>query len=345
MNATPVAPQEIAGAELIRFCAVSKSFRGHDAPAHVLRHVSFDIRRGEVFGIVGPSGAGKSTLIRLINRLESPSSGEVLYNGENLASLSAQTLAEKRRKIGMIFQQFGLLASKTALQNVRYALDLAGTGTRDEREAKAAALLERVGLADHATKYPAQLSGGQKQRVAIARALANDPEVLLCDEATSALDPEATDDVLKLLAELNRDLHLTIVLVTHEMDVVRRACDRVAILSEGEVAEIGPVADVFLSPQSAAAKALSRRLLPQPPDDGNGHNRLRLIYFEDSTDASFLSDATRGLNASLRLLAGHVAELKSARFGHLIVDIDGAGRRDAITRLRNAGVRVEEIAR
>lgn len=324
---------------VIAFDRVGKSFQNHVA---VLKDVSFDIRRGEIFGIVGPSGAGKSTLIRMVNRLEIPTEGRVLHNGDDLTGLSRAEMAMRRHKIGMIFQQFGLLSSRTARQNVLYALELAGSGTAASRLARADDLLERVGLARHADKYPAQLSGGQKQRVGIARALANEPDVLLCDEATSALDPEATGEVLKLLEELNRDLGLSIVLVTHEMDVVRRICDRVAILSHGRVAEIGTVADVMFQPQSEEAGALSRHLLALPDTIERGRH-LRLTCFGAAVESDFISAATQGLDVTLAIVAGQVGQMKSGRYGHLVIALDGAGRTEAIARIMARGVQVQDL--
>jgi len=239
---------------VIELADIYKRFAGSGGAA--LNGVSLSVSRGEVFGVIGPSGAGKSTLIRLINALETPSAGRVVVDGTDLAGLSAGDLRALRRRIGMIFQNFGLLASRTVAANVAFPLKLTGIG-RSDREAKVAALLGRVGLSDHAGKYPAQLSGGQKQRVGIARALATDPDILLCDEATSALDPETTRNVLDLLRSLNRDLGLTIVLITHEMDVVRAVCDRVAVLERGEIVESGRVADIF----AQAAHPATRRML------------------------------------------------------------------------------------
>lgn len=322
----------------IRFHAVAKRFGR--APA-VLDGIDLDIQRGEVFGIVGPSGAGKSTLIRLINRLETPSAGRVEVFGQDIATLSPRALGATRQKIGMIFQQFGLLSSKTARQNVAYALELAGTGTAATRLDRADALLDQVGLSAHADKYPAQLSGGQKQRVGIARALANAPDILLCDEATSALDPEATAEILKLIDTLNASLGLTVVMVTHEMDVVRRACDRVAILDHGHLVEAGAVEQVLFTPQSEAARALGRHLLPHPPGDGAG--RLRLTYFNDLVASDVLSAATQGLDVALAILAGQVSELKSKPYADLIVSLEGAGRAAALDRLQGRGVRVEVL--
>ncbi|WP_082006304.1 methionine ABC transporter ATP-binding protein [Sphingomonas sp. ERG5] len=239
---------------MIELKDVRKRFAGAGGAA--LDGVTLSIARGEVFGVIGPSGAGKSTLIRLINALEKPSDGQVEIEGTDVAALPPAQLRALRRRIGMIFQNFGLLTSRTVAANVAFPLKLAGM-PRGERDIKVAALLQRVGLSDHADKYPAQLSGGQKQRVGIARALATGPDILLCDEATSALDPETTRSVLALLRELNQELGLTIVLITHEMEVVRAVCDRVAVLEQGRVAETGSVAEIF----AGATHPATRRML------------------------------------------------------------------------------------
>src|SRR5690606_19838302 len=209
---------------------VHKTYRveGRDIPA--LQPIDLRVEAGQVYGLIGHSGAGKSTLLRLINRLEEPSGGRILVHGVDVTALEADGLRRFRRQVGMIFQHFNLLASKTVADNVALPLRLAGELPAAEIDRKVAALLQRVGLEDHARKYPAQLSGGQKQRVGIARALATDPKILLCDEATSALDPQTTAQVLQLLSEINRELGLTIVLITHEMDVIRRVCDCVAVM-------------------------------------------------------------------------------------------------------------------
>ncbi len=238
---------------MIRLVDVEKRYAGTGGAA--LAGVSLEVVRGEVFGVIGQSGAGKSTLIRLINALERPTAGRVEVDGIDVASLAPAALRVLRRRIGMIFQNFGLLSSRTVAANVAFPLKLADM-PRAERDAKVAALLDRVGLTEHADKYPAQLSGGQKQRVGIARALATDPDILLCDEATSALDPETTRQVLALLRDLNRDLGLTIVLITHEMDVVRASCDRVAVLEQGRVVETGAVADIFAAPSHPATRRM-----------------------------------------------------------------------------------------
>ncbi|HCP6276951.1 methionine ABC transporter ATP-binding protein, partial [Pseudomonas aeruginosa] len=234
---------------MIEFHDVHKTYRvaGREIPA--LQPTRLNIQAGQIFGLIGHSGAGKSTLLRLINRLEEPSGGRILVEGEDVTALDAEGLRRFRQRVGMIFQHFNLLSSKTVADNIAMPLRLAGGFSRAEVDARVSELLARVGLSDHARKYPAQLSGGQKQRVGIARALACRPSILLCDEATSALDPQTTASVLQLLAEINRELKLTIVLITHEMDVIRRVCDQVAVMDGGAIVEQGDVADVFLHPQ------------------------------------------------------------------------------------------------
>jgi D-methionine transport system ATP-binding protein len=239
---------------MIRLTEVGKRYAGAEGAA-ALDAVSLSVPAGAVFGIIGQSGAGKSTLLRLVNALERADTGRVEVGGLDVAALDPAALRSLRRRVGMIFQQFGLLSSHTVAANVAFPLKLAGV-TRAEREAKVAGLLARVGLAELAGRYPAQLSGGQKQRVGIARALATDPAILLCDEATSALDPETTREVLALLRDLNRELGLTIVLVTHEMAVVRAVCDRVAVFDRGRVVEDGTVADIFAGARHPATRRM-----------------------------------------------------------------------------------------
>jgi D-methionine transport system ATP-binding protein len=237
---------------MIRLDKVSKSFPDG---THALADISLEIPRGSIFGVIGRSGAGKSTLLRLINGLETPSSGAVQVEDTLLGDLRDTQLRALRQRIGMIFQSFGLLSNRTVAGNVALPLELSGIAKR-ERDARVAELLARVGIADKADSYPARLSGGQRQRVGIARALATGPDILLCDEATSALDPETTRSVLSLLAELNRELDLTIVLITHEMSVVRAICDRVAVLDQGRLIEAGPVDTIFASGSEATLRLL-----------------------------------------------------------------------------------------
>src|SRR5699024_4668811 len=216
-----------------------------------LSNISLTIDKGDIYGIIGMSGAGKSTLIRCLNRLDTPTDGQIFIDGENILAMSKQQLRQTRRRMAMIFQQFNLLMQKSVARNVRYPLEIAGVPKKQANE-RVIELLKIVGLEDKASAYPAQLSGGQKQRVAIARALASDPEMLLCDEATSALDPMTTQSILSLLQKINRELGITVVLITHEMAVIRQICNKVAILDGGKLAEQGTVDDVFMHTKSAA---------------------------------------------------------------------------------------------
>lgn len=237
---------------MIRFESLSKTYADGTM---ALDAIDLSIARGTIYGIIGRSGAGKSTLLRMINGLERPSAGDVRVDGTGIGTLKPAQLRALRRRIGMIFQSFGLMTNRDIAGNVALPLELAGVG-KGERDARVAQLLDRVGLADKAGTYPARLSGGQRQRVGIARALATGPDILLCDEATSALDPETTRSVLALLADLNREMGLTIILITHEMDVVRAICHEVAVLDHGRLVESGPVDAVFAGNGAAATRAL-----------------------------------------------------------------------------------------
>lgn len=240
---------------MIKFENVSKEFVSKGTRTLAINNINLEIEKGEIFGIIGFSGAGKSTLVRCINLLEQPTQGNVYFEDVNLVTAGPKVLRKYRQKIGMIFQQFNLLAQRNVMGNVCYPLEIAGMKKKETRK-RADELLQLVGLTDKAEAYPVQLSGGQKQRVAIARALATNPEVLLCDEATSALDPITTRSILELLKEINARLGVTIVVITHEMKVVEQICDRVAVMSEGVIEEVGTVKEVFLNPKSETAKRL-----------------------------------------------------------------------------------------
>ena len=336
---------------MIRFVDVHKSYRvgGKDIPA--LQPFSLDIADGEVFGIIGHSGAGKSTLIRLINLLERPSGGAIQIDGTDMTTLGDDELRAQRRRIGMIFQHFNLLSSQTVADNIAFPLRLAGE--RDERaiRARVEELLRRVGLEAHAAKYPSQLSGGQKQRVGIARALANRPSILLCDEATSALDPQTTASVLDLLAEINRELKLTIVLITHEMDVVRRVCDRVAVLDAGRIVEQGTVADVFLHPRHPTTKRFVNEALPEEaagemaPYAQVPGRILRLSFRGEATWTPALGRVARETGIDFNILAGRIDRIKDLPYGQLTLAMQGAGVDEALTALRAAGIEIEELNR
>ena len=238
---------------MIEFKQVSKTFATASGQVAAVKNVDLTINAGEVYGIVGFSGAGKSTLVRMLNGLETPTSGEVIINGKRIDNLKGKELRDQRKKIGIIFQHFNLLWSRTVLENIEFPLELVGVA-KEERRKKAKHLAELVGLGERINAYPSQLSGGQKQRVGIARALATDPDILISDEATSALDPQTTDEVLDLLDEINEKLNLTIVIITHEMHVIRRLADKVAVMENGQVIEEGPVSEVFTHPKEELTK-------------------------------------------------------------------------------------------
>lgn len=271
----PTAAPQVATADRGRVTleAVGKTYRGANGPVPALQDISLDIQPGEIFAIIGRSGAGKSTLIRTINRLETPSAGRISVSGHAVTDLAERELPALRRRIGMIFQHFNLLSAKTVAENVALPLRLAGV-PKAERAEKVKALLALVGLADKHDAYPAQLSGGQKQRVGIARALVHDPDVLLCDEATSALDPETTRAILDLLRDINRRLGLTVILITHEMGVVRQIADRVAVIDGGRIVDLGPVATVFAQPSSAVTRSLLEASQLALPESGGVLLRL-----------------------------------------------------------------------
>ena len=336
---------------MIRFVDVHKSYRvdGKDIPA--LEPFSLEIADGEVFGIVGHSGAGKSTLIRLINLLERPSGGHILIGDTDITTLPDAALRAARRRIGMIFQHFNLLSSQTVAENIAFPMRLAGDKDAATIRARVDELLQRVGLSGHTNKYPSQLSGGQKQRVGIARALANHPSILLCDEATSALDPQTTASVLDLLAQINRELKLTIVLITHEMDVVRRVCDRVAVLDAGRVVEHGSVVDVFLHPQHATTRRFVNEALPeeaageQVPYHYVPGRLMRLSFRGEATWSPTLGRVTRETGVDFNILAGRIDRIKDLPYGQLTLAMQGANVDTALQALRAAGIEVEELAR
>lgn len=318
------AASRIAQAHL-RFERLGKTYEGAQGPVQALADIELSIKRGEVFGIIGRSGAGKSSLLRTINRLEQPSSGRVLIDGSDIAGYDDDALVALRRRIGMIFQHFNLMSAKTVWQNVELPLKVAGV-PRETRQRKVRELLELVGLEDKHSAYPAQLSGGQKQRVGIARALVHDPQILLCDEATSALDPETTQAILGLLREINRRLGLTVVLITHEMAVIREICDRVVVLERGEVVEQGPVWQVFGTPRHEVTRTLLAPLqhalpasLQQPPSERD--DLVLRLHFAGTglePDLPALGAALGGratlLDASLEQIQGHAV-------GHLILSV------------------------
>ena len=317
--------------------------------SHALAGVDLHIRQGEVFGIIGRSGAGKSTLIRMLNLLEQPTQGNVWFRERNITQLGDAQLRQFRQGVGMVFQHFNLLRARTVLDNVCFPLRLAGMNRKQQLE-RAQEVLALVGLTDHAHKYPRQLSGGQQQRVGIARALANKPELLLCDEATSALDPETTQSILRLLLDINKRLGLTIVLITHGMDVIRTVCDRVAVIEAGTIVECGDVLDVFLHPQHAVTQAL----LSESGMDAEGWREMaqgvagrlvRLSFRGDATAQPVLSRASRELNLDLSILQGSVSRIKDTPYGQLVLSVQGDEQAQAkfAGLLASEGVQVEEL--
>ncbi|WP_018404281.1 methionine ABC transporter ATP-binding protein [Marinobacter gelidimuriae] len=332
---------------MIVFDQIEKSYQVGGKAIPALHPTSFAIETGEVFGIVGHSGAGKSTLVRLINLLERPTGGSIKIDGEDVTHYNASQLRAFRRNVGMIFQHFNLLSSKTVNDNIAFPMKLAGIYSKTEIQQRVAELLELVSLSEHATKFPSQLSGGQKQRVGIARALACRPTILLCDEATSALDPQTTQSVLKLLADINRELGLTIVLITHEMDVVRRVCDRVAVMDAGRVVEMGPVSDVFLHPQHPTTRDFvfeSENIdsLELQQDFKKAKGRiLRLTFKGESTYDPLLGSVARKSGVDFSIISGRIDHIKDTPYGQLTLALVGGDLAVAMAALEAADVHVE----
>lgn len=339
----------------VRFIGVGKTYQGRQGPVQALGNIDLAIRRAEIFGIIGRSGAGKSSLIRTINRLEQPSSGRVLIDQVDIGEFNQDKLVELRRRIGMIFQHFNLMSAKTVWQNVELPLKVAGV-PQPQRQRKVAELLELVGLKDKHKAYPAQLSGGQKQRVGIARALVHDPQILLCDEATSALDPETTQSILGLLHEVNRRLGLTIVLITHEMAVIRDICHRVVVLDQGHIVEQGPVWQVFGDPRHEVSKTLLAPLqlglpedvlagLTETPRRADAALLLDVHFTGVSGEEPDLAALFAALGGKVKLLQGGVERVQERPVGHLILSVAGSphGREELLARARKQAPRAEVL--
>ena len=327
---------------MIELINLSKTYSSASGDVEALRDINLTIRDGEIFGIIGLSGAGKSTLVRCINLLERPSAGRVVIDGKDMTALPRAELLQMRRKISMIFQGFNLLEQRSVLRNVTFPLEIAGVKRKAATE-KAVSLLKVVGLEDKAAAYPAQLSGGQKQRVAIARALATDPRYLLCDEATSALDPNTTRSILDLLRQINRDLGVTIVVITHEMKVIDQICDRVAVIDNSRIAEEGKVSEVFTSPQSEIAKEL---ILPQDRAaiDTTGGKKLRLIFDGKYSQEPVISKMTLDCQAPVNIIFADTKEYEGIIYGHMIIELPRDEHQAAkiLTWLKNSPVTWKE---
>ncbi|HRL38902.1 MAG TPA: methionine ABC transporter ATP-binding protein [Comamonas denitrificans] len=337
---------------------LSLTYAGPQGPVHALKNINLHIQAGEVFGIIGRSGAGKSSLVRCMNLLNRPGSGKMIVNGRDLLQLSDAQLRQARQEIGMVFQHFNLLSSRTVFDNAALPLELAGV-SKAQIAQRITPLLELVGLAHLANRYPAQISGGQKQRVGIARALASNPRVLLSDEATSALDPETTRSILDLLRQVNRELGVTVVLITHQMQVIKQIADRVAVMEAGQVVELGAVLDVFTNPQQAITQSLIDEIVPQElPASvqqrvqaltlglpaGQSGQLLRLSYAGDSAYQPVLSHLIRELGLDLSILHGQIDDIQGQTFGSLAVFASGppAQITAAIAYLQRNGVQVRQ---
>lgn len=335
---------------------IEKTYDGPDGPVAALKGIDLSIARGEIFGIVGLSGAGKSTLVRCINLLERPTKGSVVVDGKELTALSPSELRQARKSIGMIFQHFNLLSSATVYDNVAFPLRLAHT---DENEIKKRVepLLALVSLADKAHQYPSQLSGGQKQRVGIARALASEPKVLLCDEATSALDPQTTKAILALIRDINQKLGLTVVIITHEMQVIKDICDKVAVIENGVIAEQGRVIDVFTAPQKPITKefisvlmgsglppGLSESSISREPIPG-GKLLVRIAFLGDSAREPVISSLIRKFAVEVEILYGNVDAIKDTPYGRILIGLSGTDEaiEAAFAFLRGLQLRIEVI--
>lgn len=315
---------------MIEIQHVTKTFQTKEHDVHAVKDVNLHIEKGEIFGVIGFSGAGKSTLIRCLNLLERPTSGNVLVDGANLMELDNQALRETRKKIGMIFQHFNLMRSRTIFQNIAFPLKDSGL-SKQAIETKVNELLELVDLKEKRNAYPSQLSGGQKQRVAIARALANDPKVLLCDEATSALDPQTTRSILKLLKEVNERMHITIVLITHEMSVIKEICDRVAVMENGQVVEVGNILEIFSNPQAEITKNFIRttssisHIYEMVEEEHpitqlqEGQCLIHLKYGVNNTKEAMLSKVSREFGVDSSIIFGNVELIQGMPIGDMVV--------------------------
>ncbi len=341
---------------MIYIKGLTKIFHSDSGDVKALEEVNLHIKQGEIFGVIGLSGAGKSTLLRCINMLETPTSGTIEIDGVDMTKLSSYELKEYRKKIGMIFQLFNLLSSRTVRENIAFPLEIAGFDKNVIKE-KVDNLLDLVGLTDKINSYPSQLSGGQKQRVGIARALANDPKVLLCDEATSALDPQTTLSILNLLKDINRQLGLTIVLITHEMNVIKHICHSVAVIEQSRVVEQGPVLDVFANPKTTTAKNFLKTItLSELPDElkdrirqldhGNLEGKIvKIGFFGQITTQPIISTLVKRFDVDANILFGNIDHIQDDPYGVLVVELKGQKVRtvEAMNYLKELGLKVEVI--
>lgn len=319
-------------------------------PVHAVNNVSLHIPSNQIFGIIGKSGAGKSTLVRLISLLEKPDSGEVWYDNERVDNLDPKSMIARRRRIGMIFQNFNLFSSRNAEQNIAYPLEICGV-PKEQIKKRTAELLELVGLSDRAESPVSQLSGGQKQRIAIARALANNPDILFCDEATSALDPQTTHQILDLIREIQKNMNLTVVMITHQMEVVRDVCSQVAVVNNGQIVELDTVQNIFLNPKTSVTKDFLQRITSnqtQQSDDfirwSSVAGRYSLKFVNEKTDEPIISQLVKKFNLDVNVCAGGVQIVQGQKIGKMNVDFAGSDEqiKNALEYLKQIGVEVEK---
>ena len=348
---------------MIELVNVEKTYYSKAGDIHALHKTSLSIKAGEIFGIIGLSGAGKSTLVRCINMLEKPTAGQVFVDGQELTAMSEaqlrkarQSIGAMRRGIGMIFQHFNLLASRTVYDNIAFPLEIQGL-SKSEIDKRVRPLLELVQLESRANYYPSQLSGGQKQRVGIARALASNPKVLLCDEATSALDPQTTKSILHLLQDINKKMNLTIVLITHQMEVVKTICDRVAVIESGDIIEEGPMIDVFTNPQHPTTKEFTKSVINAELPDIVKQMKLsdtytegskllvRISFIGDSASEPIISGMVKHFDVDVSIISGNTDQLKDVLFGTLLIEISGNRERikNALEYLHQQHLKTEVI--
>lgn len=332
------------GKDLIQIKDLHKVFKIKGRDVIALEGINLTVKEGEIFGIIGLSGAGKSTLVRCINFLEKPTSGAVVFDGQDLNTLSDKELRKARQQMGMIFQQFNLLMQRTALENVCFPLELAGV-KKDEAEKRAQELLEIVGLSERANAYPVQLSGGQKQRVAIARALATNPKVLLCDEATSALDPQTTASILALLKKLSKEMGITVIIITHEMSVIEEVCSRVAIIANHRIAEVGSVQEIFTHPKTDATRQLVYREEEDPVTYRPGEGRfLRVVYNGSNALEPIIAKMILDLKIPVNIIHANLRTIEGDTYGDMVIQLpDLVESERAMRYLLDRGISVEGV--
>ena len=341
---------------MIDLSHIEKIYDSPSGPVRAIKDISLHINRGEIYGIIGLSGAGKSTLVRCINLLERPTSGKVTVDGQDITAMSESQLRQARKSIGMIFQHFNLLSSATVYENVAFPLRLVNT-PKEKIDKKVTELLELVGLADKASQYPSQLSGGQKQRVGIARALASEPKILLCDEATSALDPQTTKAILQLIRDINAKLKLTVVVITHEMQVIKDICDKVAVIDKGVIAEKGNVLEVFTNPQQPITKEFISVLLSNDLPVGFREREvhqeqfsgsillIRITFIGEAANEPVISRLIKNFDLNVGILFGSLDDIKGVPFGRLIISLDGRQLeiQEALEYVQQQNLKVEVI--